>query len=81
MEEAITVTPVTLLSLAWGIFLVMLGVIAYFLRSLHSDFREVEKSLPDKYVRKEDFHRSLDELKAMLQRIFDKLDTKQDKGD
>jgi len=81
MAEAITVTPVTLLSLAWGIFLVMLGVIAYFLRSLHADFREVEKSLPDKYVRKEDFHRSLDELKAMLQRIFDKLDTKQDKGD
>jgi hypothetical protein len=79
MEQQIMLTPETVISLAFTIILVLLGVIGYFVRGLHSDFREVEKNLPEKYVRKDDFNAALRELKDMLQRLFDKLDTKQDK--
>lgn len=69
------------LAVIGAVILILLSVIGYFLSGIHKDFREMEKTLPDKYVRKDDFHRALDELKGMLQRIFDKLDTKQDKGE
>ena len=37
------------------------------------------KQLPDKYVRKDDYHRDIREMKVMLKSIFDKLDDKADK--
>jgi len=37
------------------------------------------KQLPDKYVRKDDYHRDISEMKVMLKSIFDKLDDKADK--
>lgn len=37
------------------------------------------KQLPDKYVRKDDYHRDIDDIKTMLKGIFDKLDDKADK--
>lgn len=37
------------------------------------------KQLPDRYVRKDDYHRDISDIKVMLKSIFDKLDDKADK--
>ena len=37
------------------------------------------KQMPDKYVRKDDYHRDISDIKIMLKSIFDKLDDKADK--
>ena len=37
------------------------------------------RQLPTSYVSKDDYRRDIDEIKEMLGKIFDKLDTKQDK--
>ena len=37
------------------------------------------RHLPTSYVSKDDYRRDIDEIKDMLGKIFDKLDTKQDK--
>ena len=37
------------------------------------------KQMPDKYIRKDDYHRDIGEIKAMLKGIYDKLDNKADK--
>ena len=37
------------------------------------------RHLPTSYVSKDDYRRDIDEIKDMLSKIFDKLDTKQDK--
>ena len=37
------------------------------------------RQLPTSYVSKDDYRRDIDEIKDMLGKIFDKLDTKQDK--
>ena len=37
------------------------------------------KQLPEKYIRKDDYHRDIDEIKVMLKGIYDKLDNKADK--
>jgi len=37
------------------------------------------KQIPDRYVRKDDYHRDISEIKAMLKSIFDKIDGKADK--
>ena len=42
---------------------------------LDSDLRRI----PDKYLAKEDYRRDIDDIKEMLERIFNKLDTKVDK--
>jgi hypothetical protein len=36
-------------------------------------------SMPMMYVQKDDYRRDIDEVKAMLKQIFDKLDNKADK--
>jgi hypothetical protein len=37
------------------------------------------RAMPSTYVSKDDYRRDIDEIKEMLGKIFDKLDTKQDK--
>jgi hypothetical protein len=37
------------------------------------------KQMPDKYIRKDDYHRDIGEIKVMLKGIYDKLDNKADK--
>jgi hypothetical protein len=46
---------------------------------LQMDMKEIEKELHTEYVSKGDFHVALDEIKQIVQRIFDKLDNKADK--
>ena len=38
------------------------------------------RTMPEKYVRREDFRHDIDEVKAMLEKIFEKLDSKMDRS-
>ena len=49
------------------------------IKELQFDMKEIEKELHTEYVSKDDFHVALDEIKQIVQRIFDKLDAKADK--
>jgi hypothetical protein len=42
---------------------------------LYEDMRKI----PEKFLQKDDYHRDIDEVKALLKSIFDKLDAKADK--
>ena len=48
-------------------------------KSLKNDIKDIEVALPTSYVRKEDINSRLDKIDNVLERIFDKLDEKQDK--
>jgi hypothetical protein len=48
--------------------------------SLKQDVKDIEKNLPNIYVRKDDYRDDIKEIKEMLRVIFDKLDSKVDKG-
>jgi cell division protein FtsL len=50
------------------------------MNSLKNDIREIEKNLNGVYVRKDDYKDDIREMKEMLRVIFDKLDSKVDKG-
>jgi chaperonin cofactor prefoldin len=63
-----------------------LAVIGWFARQLwdavqklKSDMSRLELSISDNYVKKDDFKEGIKELKEMLGKIFDKLDTKADR--
>lgn len=57
----------------------ILKVIWEAIQDLQMDMKEIEKELHTEYVSKGDFHVALDEIKQIVQRIFDKLDNKADK--
>lgn len=64
----------------------VLSILGWFARQLwdavqdlKKDMKEIEIDLPTHYVRKEDLEARFDKIEAMLQRIFEKLDTKADK--
>ena len=46
---------------------------------LQRDLGELEKDLPHTYVLKQDYRQDIQEVKDMLAKIFDKLDSKADK--
>ena len=48
-------------------------------QKLKTDMSQLELSISDKYVRKDDFKDGIKELKDMLGKIFDKLDSKADR--
>jgi hypothetical protein len=65
---------------------VAISVAGWFLRSLWSNQTALEKNLmqhqmeaAEKYVRKDDYRVDLQEVKAMLDKIFTLLNTKADK--
>lgn len=62
-------------AVSYGLFL----VVGWIIRSLWDAVRQLERDLPANYVRRDDFRDSMDEIKDMLTRIFDKLDNKVDK--
>ena len=64
----------------------VVAVIGWFARqlwdavqSLKEDMRQIEVDLPTNYLRKDEFESRLDKIETMLERIFDKLDSKVDK--
>ena len=48
-------------------------------QKLKSDMSTLELSISNNYVKKDDFKDGIKELKEMLGKIFDKLDTKADR--
>lgn len=47
--------------------------------NLKKDLQELERGLPDTYVRRDDYRDDMTEVKDMLKAIFNKLDGKADK--
>jgi Tfp pilus assembly protein PilO len=65
---------------------VAISVAGWFLRSLWSNQTALEKTLmqhqmevAEKYVRKDDYRADITEIKGMLDKIFNQLNTKADK--
>ena len=48
-------------------------------QKLKSDINRLELTISDNYVKKDDWKDGIKELKEMLGKIFDKLDSKQDR--
>ena len=48
-------------------------------KSLKNDVKEIEVNLPTHYVRKSEIEARLDKIDQVLERIFDKLESKADK--
>lgn len=64
----------------------VLSVLGWFARQLwdavqelKNDMQRIEVELPSHYVRKDELEARFDKIESMLQRIFEKLDTKADK--
>lgn len=62
------------------------SVVAYFTKTLHNDVRQNEKDisyvkedLGKNYVPKDEYRDDMGDIKTMLNKIFDKIDTKADK--
>jgi hypothetical protein len=65
---------------------ILIGVIGWFARTiwdsvkeLRDDLHNVEVHLPSHYVKQVDINSRFDKLETMMERIFDRLDQKQDK--
>lgn len=64
--------------LFWNILLTLVILpLGYFLRKLTTDLEELERritdcqiSMTDQYVKRDDYHRDIDEVKGMLSDIF-----------
>ena len=48
-------------------------------KDLKSDLAKLREDLPKEYVSKNDYREDIRELKKMIEKIFDKLDSKSDK--
>ena len=73
----------TLFNGALGLAFIFIG---WFLRAvwdavstLQKDLKELEGKMPSIYVRRDDYHIDIREIKEMLLRISDKIDSKADK--
>ena len=73
----------TIINVIAGAILTILGWFAReiwgAIKELQRDMREIEINLPTNYVKKEDFSKSLTEIKDLCDKIFDKLDKLNDK--
>ena len=74
---------VTLINLLAGIILLLVGGMVKVLwdavKTLQADMNRLEVALPTVYMAKNEFRSEMKELKAMLEKISDKLDAKVDK--
>jgi len=64
----------------------IMAVLGWFARELWSavkelkfDLAKLREDLPKEYVAKDDYRQDIRELKEMMNKIFDKIDAKQDK--
>ena len=65
---------------------VAVSVAGWFLRSLHEDHRRLNNKLSDHekhvmrdFVRRDDYHNDIRDIRAMLDKIFNQLNDKADK--
>jgi len=74
----------SLFNIVGGLLLSVLGWIARTLwdavADLRRDLHDIETDLPKNYVRREDFADSMNRIEMMVNRIYDKLDGKEDKA-
>lgn len=72
-----------LINVLGGILLAVLGWLSRQLwdavQELKRDVQKIEIDLPTHYTKKDEMEIRFDKLEAMLERIFSKLDSKQDK--
>ena len=71
IDQAIFNWSLAVISMLMG---VVLKAIWDAVRALRADMRQIERDLPDLYVRKDDWRDSIHGLKEDMQRGFDKLD-------
>jgi predicted RNA-binding protein with EMAP domain len=71
--------PDDLIHLATGIVCTIGGWVLKIIWEGMKDMQKEIHSIKDSYVRRDDFKESIGEIKEMLTKIFDKLDTKVDK--
>ena len=73
----------TLLNWVYGGVMTALGWFGRVLweadRELRQDLSKLREDLPKQYVAKDDYREDVREIKAMLEKIFDRLETKADK--
>jgi hypothetical protein len=73
----------SLLNIVFGLFSAAAGWFAREMwaavKELKADLAKLREDLPKSYVAKDDFKEGLKEVKDMLGKIFDRLDTKADK--
>lgn len=73
----------TLFNAVGGVLLTVLGWIARTLwdavADLRRDLHELEAGMPKQYVQKEDFTNAMARIEGLFERIYDKLDNKEDK--
>lgn len=58
---------------------VLFAILGAVVRTLWDAVREIEKNLPEVYVRRDDFKSHADRIEGAIQRLIDKLDEKADK--
>lgn len=78
------IDPQTMINLIGGVVLAGIGWFARqvweAVKELRSDLHELEVNLPSHYVKRVDYAADLAEIKALLQKIFDRLEQKADKA-
>jgi hypothetical protein len=66
-----------------SVLLVLFGAVLRTLwdatQKLTADVHQIEKDMPETYVRRDDFKSHADRIESMIQRLIDKLDGKVDK--
>ena len=73
----------SLFNFAFGAILMLSGWVLRTIwdavNNLKKDLQELERNLPDTYVRRDDYRDDMKEVKDILHAIFNKLDNKADK--
>jgi hypothetical protein len=73
----------TLLNWVYGGVMTIIGWLGRVLweadKELRQDLTKLREDLPKQYVAKDDYREDVREIKAMLEKIFDRLETKADK--
>ena len=64
-----------LIAAVGGLFGWLMKVLWDAISDMKKDLRQIERDLPDLYVRKDDWRTSIHDLKDDMQRGFDKLDS------
>jgi predicted amidophosphoribosyltransferase len=76
--------PQTLINISFGGLLTIVGWLSRQLwdavERMKADIKNIEITLPSHYARKDDIQSRFDKVEVMLEKIFDKLDLKQDKA-
>lgn len=72
-----------LINVAFGAVLMLSGWVLRTIwdavNNLKQDLKELERGLPETYVRRDDYRDDMVEVKDILHKIFDRLDNKADK--